>query len=84
MGVTLGTQTISTQLQRIAAQAALYPDMVFNNLYHKVNKELLREAYRQTRKDGAPGLDKVQLSSMLPTLKRTWRSYVSVFERGHT
>jgi len=59
MGVTLGTQTISTQLQRIAEQAALYPDMVFNNLYHKVNVDLLREAYRKTRKGGAPGLDKV-------------------------
>lgn len=59
MGVTLGTQTVLTQLQRIARQATLYPDMVFNNLYYKVDVNLLREAYRQTRKDGAPGLDKV-------------------------
>ena len=58
MGVTLGALTISTQLQRIAEQAALYPGMVFDNLYHKVDVGLLREAYRKTRKDGAPGLDR--------------------------
>jgi len=59
MGGTLGSQTISTQLQGIAEQAACYPDMVFNNLYHKINVDMLREAYRQTRKDRAPGVDKV-------------------------
>ena len=59
MGGTPGPQTISTQLQGIAEQAACYPDMVFNNLYHKINVDMLREAYRQTRKDKAPGVDKV-------------------------
>jgi len=59
MGGTLGPQTISPLLQTIAEQAALYPEMVFNNVYHRVNVALLREAYRQTRKDVAPGVDKV-------------------------
>jgi RNA-directed DNA polymerase len=59
MGDTPGSQTVSTQLQGIAEQAARYPDMIFNNLYHRINVDLLREAYRQTRKDVAPGLDKV-------------------------
>ncbi len=39
--------------QRIAIQAERYPDMVFNNLYHLIDYELLLEAYRQTRKDAA-------------------------------
>lgn len=59
MGDTPGSQTISTQLQGIAEQAVRYPDTVFNNLYHKINLGLLREAYRQVRKDGSPGVDKV-------------------------
>lgn len=57
MGDTQGSQTVSTQLQRIAEQAAKYPDMIFNNLYHQINVDLLREAYRRTRKDSASGVD---------------------------
>ena len=59
MGDTPGSQTISTKLQRIAEQAAQYPRMVFDNLYHLIDMDFLREAYRQTRKNGAPGVDKV-------------------------
>ena len=59
MGGTPGPQTISPELQEIAERARRYPDMVFNNLYHKINLNLLAEAYRLTRKDASPGLDKV-------------------------
>ncbi len=59
MGDTQGSQTISTKLQRIAKQAASNPEMVFNNLYHLLDFDFLLEAYRRTRKDGAPGVDKV-------------------------
>lgn len=59
MGDTPGSQTISTQLQRIAQQARDYPETKFNNLYHLINRDLLREANRQTRKDAAPGVDKI-------------------------
>ena len=59
MGDTQGSPTISTKLQRIAKQAVSYPEMVFNNLYHHIDYELLVEAYRRTRKNCAPGVDKV-------------------------
>lgn len=59
MGDTPGSQTISMKLQRIAQQAANYPEMVFNNLFHLIDKDFLYEAYRQTRKNAAPGEDKV-------------------------
>ena len=59
MGDTPGSQTISTKLQRIAQQAVCYPDMVFDNLYHLIDMDFLREAHRRTRKDVAPGVDKV-------------------------
>ena len=59
MGDTQGSQTISTKLQRIAKQAASNPELVFNNLYHLLDFDFLLEAYRRTRKDGAPGVDKV-------------------------
>ena len=51
------SQTISTKLQRIAKQAADYPEMVFTTLAHHMDVDLLREAYRHTRKDSSPGID---------------------------
>lgn len=59
MGDTQRSLTISTKLQRIANQAVRNPDMVFNNLSHLIDFEFLLEAYYRTRKNGAPGVDKV-------------------------
>jgi group II intron reverse transcriptase/maturase len=47
------------KLQRIAQQAHRYPQMVFNNVFHLIDREFLREAYRLTRKNSAPGVDQV-------------------------
>ena len=47
------------KLQRIAQQAQRYPEMVFNNVFHLIDREFLLEAYRQTRKSSAPGADQV-------------------------
>ena len=73
MGGTPGPQTISTRLQGIAEQAVRYPDMVFNNLYHKIDMGLLRVAYRQTRKDAAPGIDKVTAQEYAENLEENLR-----------
>lgn len=59
MGDTQGSPTISTKLQKIAKQAEDCPDLVFNNLYHLLDYDFLLEAYHCTRKDSAPGVDRV-------------------------
>ena len=51
--------TVTPQLQRIAAQAARDPHRVFTTLAHRIDEDLLREAYRQTRKARAAGSDGV-------------------------
>ena len=51
--------TVSTKLQRLATQAVDYPEEVFTNLAHLSDEEFLREAYHRTRKDSAPGIDRV-------------------------
>ncbi len=56
---TPGSPIISPKLQKIAEQARNYPEMVFNNLYHLIDDDLLLEAYQRTSKDSAPGVDKV-------------------------
>jgi group II intron reverse transcriptase/maturase len=73
MGDTPGSQTISTKLQRIATQAEHYPEMVFNNLYHLIDVAFLREAYRRTRKDRAPGVDKVTAKDYATNLEGNLR-----------
>jgi retron-type reverse transcriptase len=52
-------ENISPQLHDIAEKAASHPEMSFNNISHRINTDLLHEAYRQTRKDGASGVDGV-------------------------
>jgi RNA-directed DNA polymerase len=59
MGETLGSPTVSMKLQSIAQQAQRYPAMVFNNVFHLIDRDFLREAYRLTRKNSAPGVDQV-------------------------
>lgn len=73
MGDTQGSQTISTKLQRVAKQAASDPGLVFNNLYHLIDVDFLREAYRQTRKDSAPGVDKMTAKQYAEHLEENLR-----------
>ena len=86
MGDTPGSQTISTQLQEIAEQAVRHPDTVFNNLYHRINVDLLREAHRKVRKDVSPGVDKVTAKEYAKNLEENlsdlrerlrWGTYVA-------
>jgi group II intron reverse transcriptase/maturase len=51
------TADVSTKLQRIAKLAQDAPDMAFTSLAHHIDLAWLREAHRQTRKDGARGVD---------------------------
>jgi hypothetical protein len=59
MGETPSAPTLSTTLQQLAEQVHQSPAMAFTTLAHLIDVDLLREAYRRTRKDGAPGIDGV-------------------------
>jgi RNA-directed DNA polymerase len=50
-------ENVSTRLQRIAQLAREDRSRVLVSLAHHIDLDLLREAYRRTRKDGAPGVD---------------------------
>ncbi|HYA45900.1 MAG TPA: reverse transcriptase domain-containing protein, partial [Acidimicrobiales bacterium] len=52
-----GSGTISTKRERIATLAREAPTLAFTSLSHHIDIEWLREAYRLTRKNGAPGVD---------------------------
>ncbi|MCP4239838.1 MAG: group II intron reverse transcriptase/maturase [bacterium] len=48
---------ISTKQSRIATRAKRSPGTAFRSLFHHVDLAWMREAYRQTRKSGAVGVD---------------------------
>ena len=48
---------ISTRQQRIAELARQAPEMAFTTLAHHMDMAWMQEAFRRTRKDGAPGVD---------------------------
>jgi hypothetical protein len=59
--------------QRMAQQAKRYPEMVFNNVFHLMDREFLREAYRQTRKSSVPGVDQVTAKQYAENLEDNLR-----------
>ena len=50
---------VSTKQQRIATLAKQSPDMAFTSLAYLMDLDWLFEAYQQTRKNGAAGIDGV-------------------------
>jgi RNA-directed DNA polymerase len=73
MGETPGSPTVSMKLQKIAEQAQRYPKMVFNNVFHLIDRDFLQEAYRRTRKDSAPGVDQVTAKQYAENLEENLR-----------
>jgi RNA-directed DNA polymerase len=57
MTETQSSQDVSTKLERIAKLAKDKPGISLQTLAHDIDVNWLREAYRRTRKDGAPGVD---------------------------
>lgn len=57
MKETPSSANISTKLERIASLAKEDPNRAFTTLAHHMDVDLLREAYRRTRKNGAVGVD---------------------------
>src|SRR4051812_29619035 len=56
---TLSPANLSTNRQRIANLARARPGVALSSLHHVIDLDWMREAYRLTRKDGAPGIDGV-------------------------
>ena len=82
MGDTLRSQTISTELQQIAQQAADYPDSIFTTLAHRIDILFLREAYRRTRKKGAPGVDKITAKEYAENLEENLSDLYTRLKEG--
>jgi len=73
---------ISTKLQRIAELASKAPEMTFRSLAHHIDVDLLREAVRRTRKDGALGVDKVSAEQYAASLDENLQALLNRAKAG--
>jgi group II intron reverse transcriptase/maturase len=78
---TLSSSCISPGLQRIAELARRNPQWAFTTLAHHIDLELMKEAYRRTRKDGAAGVDGQTAEAYAADLEGNLRG---LLERLHT
>ena len=79
---TLGPKSVSTGLQRVATLSREAPEMVWTTLAHHIDLELLKEAYRLTRKDGAVGVDGQRAKEYEENLEVNLRSLLERFKAG--
>ncbi len=75
-------ESVSTRLQRIAQLAREDPERVLVSLAHHIDVDLLQEAYRRTRKDGAPGVDGQTAAAYEENLGENLRSLLDRFKSG--
>jgi len=75
-------ETVSTRLQRIAQLAREDPKRAFLSLAHHIDIDLLREAYRRTRKDSAPGVDGQTATVYQGHLEENLQSLLDRFKSG--
>ena len=74
--------SVSTRLCRIAELARRSPGMVITTLAHHIDLAWMYEAYRQTRKDGALGIDKVSAQEYAADLESNLMSLLGRFKTG--
>jgi retron-type reverse transcriptase len=82
MDETPSSPTISTKLERIAKLATDAPGMAFQTLAHHIDIDWLHEAYRRTRKDGAPGVDGQSAQEYATKLEGNLRSLLDRAKSG--
>lgn len=73
---------VSTRLQRIAQLAGEDRERILVSLAHHIDVDFLREAYRRTRKDGAPGVDDQTAEVYAENLEETLQSLLDRFKSG--
>lgn len=74
--------TISTKLRQIAERARACPEKSFTNIAHLIDLDLLREAFRRTRKDGATGVDGVTATEYTGNLEGNLASLLERAKSG--
>lgn len=73
---------VSTKLRRIAELARSHKGEALTNIAHHIDIEFLKEAYRQTRKDGAAGVDGQTENEYAANLTANIKTLLERFKAG--
>lgn len=79
---TLRPESVSTRLQRVAQLAGESAERVLTTLAHHIDVEFMREAWRQTRKDGATGIDNQTAKDFAVNLEENLEKLVEELHKG--
>ncbi len=82
MTETSSFEPTSTKLQRIAELARQAPTMAFTTLAYHIDTDWMKEAYRRTRKNGAPGVDGERATGYAANLEENLESLVGRAKSG--
>lgn len=82
MAGTSRPKIIYPELQRVATLASEAPTMVLTTLAHHIDADLLREAYRLIRKDGAAGIDGMSAADYEVRLEHNLEDLLRRFKAG--
>ena len=82
MAETPSSESVSTRLQRIAEMAKEMPQTALMTLAHHIDLDLLLEAYRRTRKDGAVGVDGCTAQEYAENLEENLRHLLDRVKSG--
>jgi RNA-directed DNA polymerase len=74
--------TVSTKIEQIARLAKQMPGKALTSLTHHIDVEWLHEAYRRTRKGGAPGVDGQTAAQYAVNLKGNLQSLLDRAKSG--
>ena len=74
-------EMVATKLQRIAEKARIESSCRFTSLFHLMNVDMLRECFRQLRKDAAAGIDKVTKKEYGSSLEKNLTALVEKLHR---
>jgi len=75
-------ETVSTKIERIAELAKQMPSVALTSLSHHIDIEWMHEAYRRTRKDGAPGVDQMTAEEYAKNLEANLRALLGRAKSG--
>jgi group II intron reverse transcriptase/maturase len=78
----LSPANLSTKRQWIADLAREHPERVLTTLHHLIDLEWMNEAYRLTRKDGAPGIDGVTAADYEANLEANLQGLLTRIKSG--
>lgn len=82
MPETSDSDTVYTKQEQIAELAKRHPTMALTSLNHYLDLDWLREAFRRTRKNGAPGVDGQTWADYAANLEENLRSLLERAKSG--